>query len=237
MQKFDLVTGFDLTSRKHQDEVVKYLNEIRPSVVTLGPPCTNFGHWNHSNQYSNLETWSGSRRVVDCLARFAARVRNIQSGAGRHLLVENPAGSELFHLPCSEAIWNIWKVVKINVPQCALALVVDGRPIYKNTTVLASSILPIEPFRGLKCICKSHGALQGRCGGVDKTKFAQAWPRRMCQRICIGMQALSRQQRWSHYVHDADSLCPVNGVPLGRRGRGRQPTPTEGVVSREVVIL
>ena len=50
-------------------------------------------------------------------------------------LADNPAGPELFHLPCFGTIWNICKVVKINVLQCALGLVVDGQPVCENTSV------------------------------------------------------------------------------------------------------
>ena len=95
-----------------------------------------------------------------CLAEVAARVRNIHLHSGRHLLVENPAGSELFWLLCSEATWNTGKVVKINVSQCALGLRVHEAPIYKNTTFLASRILFLKFIHGATCRCSSHGCLE-----------------------------------------------------------------------------
>ena len=60
------------------------------------------------------------------MAAFAAKVCRVQLNGGRHFLVENPAGPELFHLACFEAIWSTGKCAKINAPQCALGLMVDG---------------------------------------------------------------------------------------------------------------
>ena len=36
-ENFDLVTGFDLTKAKHQEEVVRYFNTHKPLVAVLGP--------------------------------------------------------------------------------------------------------------------------------------------------------------------------------------------------------
>ena len=97
----------------------------------------------------------------------------------RHLVVEHPAGSEIFPLDCFENIWNAGNVVKINAPQCALGLVIDGQLIYNNTTLFASRALLLEPFEGWNCTCTAHGSLEGRCGNGGETKFAQVWPREM----------------------------------------------------------
>ena len=63
-----------------------------------------------------------------------------QLQAGRHFLIENPAGSELFQLDIYQRLWATGKVVSINIPQCALGLQVHGEPTLKNTTLWASSL-------------------------------------------------------------------------------------------------
>ena len=225
---FDLVIGFDLTKESHQKEVERYIADHKPLVVVLGPPCTSFGHWSHLNQYRYPDTWLKSRWVGETLAKFAARVCWIQLRANRHFLVENPAGSELFHLDCFEQLWTSGRVVKCRVPQCALGLMIDGMPIYKNTTLFASSSLLLAPFKGLACTSAAHGTLSGRCGNVDKTKLAQVWPREMCHRICIGIQALMRQRRRAYLLHDADMFYLT--------GRGRPRKNPLGIVSADGVI-
>ena len=144
------------------------------------------------------------------LAESVARLCQLQFSDNMLLLVEDPAGSELFHLVCFERTWDIGRVVKINIPQCVLGLRIDGRPFYNNTILFASSILLLAPFKGLTCICKEHGSLNGRSGGVDATRFAQVWPHEMCQRICIGIHALLRQRRRAKLVHHSDAY------PVGR---------------------
>ena len=227
-QSFDLVLGFYLTKESHQKEVIRHVIGHRPLVVVLGPPCTGLGHWSHFNRYIRPETLSKSGKVGESLAEFAARICWIQLRASRHFLAENPADSELFHLRCFEELWNIGNVVKRNIPQCALGLLVDGQPIYKNTTLFASSTLLLNPCKGFKCTCSSHGALDGRRWNVDKSKFAQVWPGEMCQRICVGIQALRRQGRRAYLVHDSEVVFPV--------GRCRPRKNPLGIVSRHRVI-
>ena len=55
-ENFDLVTGFDLTTAKHQQDVLKYIGQFGSFAIVLGPPCTGFGHWSHLNRHINPET-------------------------------------------------------------------------------------------------------------------------------------------------------------------------------------
>lgn len=223
-----MVCGFDLASNEHQDYVIAYIEKCRPFVIVLGPPplCTGFGRWSHLNKYIHPETWSNTRNVGECLVSFAARLCQPQPSATRHFLVENFAGSELIPLACFNAIWETDECAKVNVPQCALGLVAYGEPTYKNITRLASITLLLEPFRGLKCTCSSHGTLSGYSGGTAGGKFAQVWLREMRQRICIGLRILTRQRVRQYYVE----LYPVG------RGRGRPRMVPEGTVSKEGFI-
>lgn len=118
--------------------------------------------------------------------------------------------------------------VKRNVPQCALGLVVDGQPVYKNRPMLASIALCLAPFNGLVCICTSHGTFEGRSGNSVKTQVAQVWFRELCHRICVGI-------RKSYLLHGAGACYLVDCVAAGRRQRGMQRKNPEGIVSREGV--
>lgn len=151
------------------------------------PPCTGCGHWGHPNRHSNPGMLRKCRNAGECLAASAARVGNIQFREDRHLIAENPAGPESFHLECFEAMWNSSRVVKINVSQSASCLVADGQPIYTNIIPLAGSTLPIE-FLG-DCSVFGHRAVHSRvvvgmsrrqdsptyCRGRCATGFAQAF--------------------------------------------------------------
>ena len=103
-RNFDLVIGFDLVNEEQQEQVLSYFRKHKPLVVVLGPPCTGFGHWSHLNRYIHPDIWSNSRKTGECLAASIARVIRVQFDAGRHLIFENPAGLELFHLACIDAM-------------------------------------------------------------------------------------------------------------------------------------
>ena len=102
------------------------------------------------------EIWSKSRKVGEISAEFVARTCESRLGTNMHCLVESTAGSELFFSDCFDRLWNTANVVKRNIPQCALGFIVDGQPIYKNTTLFASSIALLDPFKGFKCTRKSY---------------------------------------------------------------------------------
>ena len=153
----------------------------------------------------------------------------MQLKASRHFILENLAGPELFHLPCSTDIWNTGLVCKCNVPQRSLGSMVGGQPNYKYTSLMASSILLLEPFRGLVCKCREHGTLSGTFNGVDKTKFAQVWPRNVCLKICTGIQSLTRVTRKNHLVYESDARLYFVALGLPRR-RGRPRLNPDGIV-------
>lgn len=140
---------------------------------------------------------------------------------------------------CFEVIWNTGSVVKLNVHQCALGLTVDGEPTYKNTILLASGILLVEPFQGVTCRRVSHGKLEGRRGPVSITQLAQVWLRKMCQKICVGIRPLIRQRRrpGGNYLHISDHCFPTDGAAFGRRPRGRPRKELDGTASKKGFIF
>ena len=196
--------------------MLNHIERHRPLVIVLAPPCASFGHWTHRNRVLHPATWEETRRVSEILAVFAARVARLQITAGRHLLLENPAGSGLCGLDCFRGIWESGEVVAVNVPQCALGFIVGGQPIYKNTTPQVSSPILLQEFQNFHRTHQRHGLLTGAGGSIARTKLAQIRFRAMCQRICNGIPALFRECRRVHLVHASD-VYPV-GSP---RPRGR----------------
>ena len=113
-------------------------------------------------------------------------------------------------MECFDVLSGTGKVVKRNAPHCALGLIIDGQAICKDIMLFASSILLLAQCKGLKFVRNSHGTLLGHSGTVVKTTIAQVWPRGMCHRNCIGIQAKFRHRR-AHLVHDSDaSRCRGN---------------------------
>ena len=215
-ENLDLVAGFDLCNPVHQRHVLNHNGEHKHLVIILAPPCTSFGHWSHLNRVLHPATWRSSRRTGELLVAFAAQGIMLQLYVGRHFWLEDPAGSGIFCLVSFREIWASGRVVAINVPECALGLIVHGQPIYKITTLWASSTSLLKPFQGIRCTHASHGVRTDMLGSVARTKLAQVWPRAMYQRICNGIQMLLRKCRRAHLVHISDVFPLALGRPRGR---------------------
>ena len=94
------MTGFDLTTRSHQEEVVKHVKAHKPLVLALGVPCASFGHWAHLSQMLHRATWRQSREIGERLAQVVAKFCKLQTKARRHFLLENVVGFGIFGLLC-----------------------------------------------------------------------------------------------------------------------------------------
>ena len=157
----DLVTGFDMMKKDQREQVMEYIDIHKPFLIIMGPPCTSFGSWSHLNRKKYRKTWEESRVIGDVLANFVAAVAMKQLPCGRHFLIENPRGSEIFLLPSFQRLLKTGRVCKMHVAQCALGLRVLGEPIRKLITLWASSWILLKPFEGVKCNHRYHRILQG----------------------------------------------------------------------------
>ena len=138
----DLVTGFDMMKKDQREQVMEYIATRKPFLSTMGPPCTSSGSWSHLNRKKYRKTLEESRILGESLANFVVAVAMKQLFCGRHLLIENPRGSEVFLLPFFQRLWNTGRVCKMHVAQCALGLRVLGEPIRKLTCLLYTSPSP-----------------------------------------------------------------------------------------------
>ena len=224
-QNFDIVTGADLTKYHNQQVLLNYIRQHRPLVIVMGPPCTAFSSWSHINQYNAPNTYTASRQTGETLARLAARVASVQLEQGRHFIIENPRGSEMFRLPAFRALWNTGRVKAVNFPQCAVGLrSPEGVPLLKHTTMWASHPILLQHLQGLACTHTGHGPIHGSHQGCSRSRLSQVWPPELCRRLVAGVVDLKR-------TLETTSAYPVPGEPhpgqaqeetSGRRGRPRQ---------------
>lgn len=89
-RNFDITSNIDLTCPRQVNELMQYLEECKPLVAVMGPPCTAFGSWSSYNQQHNYEAWAESFAIGKPLADIAARVAVIQMKNERYFLCENP---------------------------------------------------------------------------------------------------------------------------------------------------
>ena len=95
----DIICGVDLTKEKDRQAFFKYVETHKPLVIIGSPPCTSMGGWSKYNRTMHRETWQQSRKLGEQLANLFAKVCLLQMAGGRHWILENPLGSDLFRLP------------------------------------------------------------------------------------------------------------------------------------------
>ena len=196
-KNIDVVTGTDLTDPAEARKLLKFLDDWRPEVIILGPPCTAFSAWSKCNRSRNAATYRASRIIGEKLAELTAEICMRQLEKSQHFIVEQPAHSDMYQLPCFVHLWKTRKVGSITFPQCPMGLRVDDEPIYKLTELWASNPELLKPFEGLECTCSSHGELQGS----RKTQLAATYPLDMCRRLISGVEKLLRKNLKSELAY------------------------------------
>jgi len=189
---FEIVCNFDLTCAAQQRSLRRYLDECRPKVTLLHPPCTGLSGWSSLNAVTNREGWEKSRNLSVQLGKLAAQTAFIQSSSKRHWLVEQPRGSAMFRLPEWVKIDRHLRPAKVIFDQCMAGQI--GRkthlPIKKPTECWASSELLVEGLRKFQCDgSHQHANLGSKVSGVPTERAAEAatWPQGMCNAIAAGV--------------------------------------------------
>ena len=192
----DIICGIDLTTEKGRRILFKYVEQHKPLVIIGAPPCTSMAGWSHYNRSMNAETFNRNRRIGEELANLYAKLCLLQMAGGRHWLLENPLGSDLFRL-------KSWKEIepyahKVSFHQCLLGLCdQDGVPVRKATQMWASTWVLIHRLHGYICR-ERHRAVGGTSKGQDRTDFVKVWPRRLCELVVAGIEELRRMPRLAY---------------------------------------
>eukprot|EP00971_Amphidinium_carterae_P096853 1917235-Amphidinium_carterae.1 len=147
-------------------------------------------------------------------SRFAADLARIQLEAGRHVVIENPRGSDLFARPEWTALQRQYQLIAVTFPQCALGLQSpSGQPIFKPTTLWSSDERLVQEFRQLQCTCStSHRTIEGSEQGIRISTWAGRWPLEMCRRLVRGIARILRQDYFLP-VHAAAKRRPALAYP------------------------
>eukprot|EP00971_Amphidinium_carterae_P149186 2958012-Amphidinium_carterae.2 len=217
-QNVDIIHGSDVTKSKTRDEVLQVIMTHQPTVTILAPPCTAFSGWARYNRMIGGDKHHESLRNGAACSTFAARIVREQLTHGRHFILENPAGSDLFRCAEWQAIDRTWTITKVTFPQCALGLKSpSGRPMQKLTTIWTSSPLLVRGLTNLRCNCRvPHVTIQGSERGQQLSTWAATWPLTLCRRLVDGIQTvLQSEQQLPLYAETCQaSAYPVDETPM-----------------------
>ena len=208
---FELITGVDLTKRDAQEMVVKYIHYTKPRVVVMAPICTPFGPLGSRNRMLHPETWERSFVYASKLAEFCGCIALIQLEEGRHFLCEQPFPSKLYEVaPWPQVRQHCLRVV---FDQCTVGQCINGLPVKKPTELVATHHILLKRFANH--ICQNDHQHQQLLGGL--AKYAQKWPRKMCDMIAASIEELAKHEKWNNRRTDA---YPTVGVETEKDPEG-----------------
>ena len=194
---FDIMAGIDLSKPSEVASMFEYIRKVKPTVVLMGPPCKAFCNISRLNRVIHPQAWRESRDEGEHFAYMCYNVAVLQLQAGRHFVIEQPQGSELYKL----SFWNDLAldscIHKCVFDQCQVGLRApgpNGLPIRKRTELWATHDLLIAPFRNLICDGKHQHAgvstLSDTVNGVN-SRVCQVWPEEMCRKFATAIADLS----------------------------------------------
>ena len=139
---FDKKQGWDLMDRATQQKVDRLLDELRPELLVVCPPCTHAGGWEHLNACyrTPLERALLIKANKDRL-RFSRQQIEKQVRRGGEFLFEHPWGADTWGDPEFKQLKRKYGVVKTDMCQHGLKCPDSNLPIRKSTGLMASRSL------------------------------------------------------------------------------------------------
>ena len=193
---FDICCGFNLGKARDRELVKEYVATRKPLVAVMAPPCKGFGQLQHVNKAIHHDTWHRTRAEGISLAQFCAEIARIQCVAGRHFVLEQPSGSDMFAMPVWEQLAREFPLVKCHFDQCRVGLRMSRHPYLavRKPTVLVSSHDGLVSRLGDKQ-CRGEHEHAAITSVANKAQYvhssvAQVWPPTMCRLLAAGIADL-----------------------------------------------
>ncbi|CAE7829188.1 unnamed protein product [Symbiodinium microadriaticum] len=190
----DRATDWDLTRREDARKLLALVEQERPDLVTLAPPC---GPWSTSvaDGQEREAIWEWRRQQLPLWQLVLASVLEVwkrQNDGGRLVLTEQPVGSEALKLSMMEARDSLYRVY---LDLCAFGLCEPehGQPLQKRVALdVNNPEFAKELTKGSWCGHKpgEHRLVRGTClvdgASVRLSEWAARWPQEFCEHVLRG---------------------------------------------------
>ena len=178
----DLRYGWNINDAGHQEKLWRAIEYFQPGVIFASPRCKFYS--TASNTMDPEKKLQGRKEDEPSMV-FLRKVFQHQSLQGRGFGLEQPWGSTMptessLH---PEQIPGCRK--KQRCDQCMLGSCDEfQQPIQKATGITSNFRWRKTSKRCSGHRGKSHGQLQGKVGGINRTALAAVYPRTMCHAMC-----------------------------------------------------
>lgn len=180
----DLLSGWDFCCKWLRELSVLLLMQLNIIVLILSPPCTAFSALQEIFNYKKLTVEVVRAKIERAMVflRHALDCAFAQYQAGRAFVFEHPSAATSWKTPEAQRILALPGVIVLEFDQCMLGLrsKVHEIPMRKRTKIMTNSLHIANAFRGILCDrSHEHQVIQGAEGGVDRSVWAQCYPKPM----------------------------------------------------------
>ena len=179
----DLETGWDCNVASMRALAFKAIDNRKPRVVMLSPPCTMYSPlqrmWNEGRM--DPLRWEARKEEADGFMAFGRDVAVKQSMAGRGFILEHPGPASSWDLPSVQEMMGLPGAQVASFAQCRYGLRgPEGKLMRKHTKLLSNIPQIMTEFHGKNCQCArngdTHERIQGSFRGISRSHHAQVYP-------------------------------------------------------------
>eukprot|EP00435_Cladocopium_sp_Y103_P057771 s2526_g20.t1 len=212
---YDVKQGQDLEDPVVQARVDQELDEAKPDLLILCPPCRNRGGWDHLNRIyrtplENARLIKKSRKQV----QFCEKQIQKQLKRGGEFMFEHPWPSEVWEDPVMQPLKRKFGVRRIDMCAYDLRCPDTQLPIQKATGIM-SSCPADRSHLFLKCPgCPRHRTIQGKLkDGTNVSSFCAEYTRSFVSKMletCLPIQV--QELKTNRVSLGADLECLASEV-------------------------
>ena len=190
-QAFDLELGNDLLKLGARREVRRYVQDVKPGLVVISPPCTMFSIMQNMNHKRNRKRGQAHARFVfqklceaKVLLRFGEEIAETVMSYGGIFVFEHPLTSKAWEEPELQRLMLKDNVFLARGDQCCFGLRALNGKFYKKPTGWCTNSEMISEALGQTCNgSHEHELILGSDAGGSRSRQAQRYPQALIDTI------------------------------------------------------
>ncbi|CAL1132431.1 unnamed protein product, partial [Cladocopium goreaui] len=185
-QSMSLETGWNFLDANDRFKAYNKIRDEKPFCVVLAFPCNGFSPLQRLNGL-HPERKAERRAIGRELMKFALEIAELQIGEGRHVILENPRGSEAWNEPEMLSFLEENELYAAIFDQCRFGLKsLSGWLHKKPTRVVSSSSDVAAELDGVTCMRNHlHAPV---LGGSHVTARAGIYPKPLARAMVRGLE-------------------------------------------------
>ena len=214
-QAFDLELGNDLLKVGARREVRRYVQDVKPGLVVISPPCTMFSIMQNMNHKRNRNLGHEHARFVfqklceaKVLLRFGEEIAEMVMSYGGIFVFEQPLTSKAWEEPELQRLMMKDNVFLAKGDQCCFGLRALNGKFFKKPTGWCTNSEVIAEALDQKCDgSHEHELVLGSDAGGSRSRQAQRYPQALINTILKAYRKQLSQENLTVRFFDSQLLA------------------------------